>query len=71
MHARYSFELNWIDYLVDTRSMKHKHDLFTSLQLDSLIVIKLIITNVNIPNTQHVTIKINKLIILILLDNHC
>jgi len=69
MHARYSFKLNWIDYLANTGSMKHKQDLFTSLQLDLIIITKLIITKINIPNAQHVTIKISGLIILILLNN--
>jgi len=71
MHAHYSFKLNWIDYLANTGSMKHEHDLFTLLQLDLIIITKLIITKINIPNTQHVKTKINTLIILILLDNHC
>jgi len=70
MHARYSFELNWIDYLADTWSMKHKSDLFTLLQLDS-ICYHINHNKHKYPNAQHVTININRLIILILLDNHC
>jgi len=31
MHARYSFKLNWIDYLADIGSMNHEHDLPTLL----------------------------------------
>ena len=51
--------------------MKHEQDLSTLLRLGLVIVTKLIITKINISNAQHVTNKINRLIILISLDNHC
>jgi len=69
MHAYYSFALSWIDNLANTGSMKHGQDLL--LQISLVIVTKLTITKINISNGQHVTTKINRLIILISLDNHC
>jgi len=57
--------------LADTGSMKHKQDLSTSLHLDSIVAAKLIIIKVNILNAQHITTKINMLIILVSLNNHC
>jgi len=68
---RYSFKLNWIDYLADTESMKHKQTgsiSFIITRLDCCCQINH--KKINIPNAQHVTTKIDRLVILILLDNH-